>query len=307
MQIIQQTTEFHIEEKTAAAIGKFDGIHKGHEKLLEKIIEQKRNGLKTVVFTFDPPPALFFGQTQVKELTTKREKEKKFERMGIDILIEFPMKASTASMSPEEFVKEVLVRKMNVKYLAAGTDVSFGYRGAGNAELLKKLSEDYGFRVEVIEKICHNGREISSSYIREEIEKGNMENAAVLIGNPYSIFGSVEHGNRLGRTLSMPTVNLVPEREKLLPPFGVYFSKVILDEQIYCGVTNIGSKPTVSAKAVPGVETYIFDFEEEIYNKEIEVLLEHFKRPERKFAGVEELKRQLLEDKKDGRNYFFNG
>lgn len=305
MQIIGQTTEFHIEEKTAAAIGKFDGIHKGHEKLLGKILEQKKNGLKTVVFTFDPPPALFLGQTQIKELTTKREKEKIFEQMGIDILIEFPMKASTASMSPEEFVREVLVKKMNVEYLAAGTDVSFGYRGAGNAGLLKQLSKDCGFQVELIEKICYNGREISSSYIREEIEKGNMENAAVLIGNPYSVFGIVEHGNRLGRTLSMPTVNLVPEAEKLLPPYGVYFSKIILDGQLYYGVTNIGSKPTVSKKAVPGVETYIFDFEEEIYNKEITVLLEHFKRAEKKFAGIEELKRQLLVDKEDGRNYYF--
>ena len=192
MRIIQQTTEFHIEEKTAAAIGKFDGIHKGHGKLLENILRQKEKGLKSVVFTFEPLPAVFFGQTGIKELTSKREKEELFEKMGIDILIEFPLTEATASMSPEEFVREILVDKMNVEYLAAGTDLSFGYRGAGNGGLLKKLAREYGFKAEIIEKVCHDGREISSSYIREEIERGNMEKAAALIGNAYSISGIVE-------------------------------------------------------------------------------------------------------------------
>jgi len=304
MQIIQRTTEFHIEEKTAAAIGKFDGIHKGHEKLLENIIKQKENGLKSVVFTFDPPPALFFGQTQVKELTTKGEKEELFEKMGIDILIEFPMTEITASMSPEEFVSEVLVKKMNVGFLAAGTDLSFGYKGAGNAGLISKLSKNYGFKAEIIEKVCHNGREISSSYVREEIEKGNMENAAALIGDAYSISGIVEHGEHLGRTLSMPTVNLIPDSRKLLPPYGVYFSRIRIDGKYYYGVTDIGAKPTVSDRNCPGVETHIFDFEEEIYQKKITVYLDHFKRPEQKFTGIDELKAQLLEDKKAGRDYY---
>lgn len=304
MRIIQQTTEFHIEEKTAAAIGKFDGIHKGHGKLLENILRQKEKGLKSVVFTFEPLPAVFFGQTGIKELTSKREKEELFEKMGIDILIEFPLTEATASMSPEEFVREILVDKMNVEYLAAGTDLSFGYRGAGNAGLLKKLAREYGFKAEIIEKVCHDGREISSSYIREEIERGNMEKAAALIGNAYSISGIVEHGNQLGRTLSMPTVNLIPDQRKLLPPYGVYFSRIEIDGMLYYGVTNIGAKPTVSEQNCPGVETHIFDFEEEIYHKKITVYLEHFRRPERKFPGIEALKAQLSEDKKAGRNYY---
>ena len=304
MQIIQKTTEFYIKEKTAAAIGKFDGIHRGHEKLLEKILEQKKKGMKAAVFTFDPPPAWFFGREKTKELTTRREKEEIFEAMGIDLLIEFPLREETASMSPEDFVKEVLVQRMNVAYLAAGTDLSFGYRGAGNAKLLKELSGQYGFETEIVEKVCYNEREISSSYIREEIEKGNMENAAVMIGKPYSVSGTVEYGNQLGRTISMPTVNLIPEESKLLPPYGVYFSKVLLEDRYYCGVTNIGLKPTVSDKPVPGVETYIYDFEEEIYHKKITVFLEHFRRPEKKFAGVEQLKEQLMEDKKAGREYY---
>lgn len=303
MQIIQQTTEFYIKEKTAVAMGKFDGIHRGHRKLLEEIIKQKEKGLKTVVFTFDPSPAAFFQKCSVKELTTRKEKEQLFEEMGIDILVEFPLTEKTAAMEPESFIEEILVQKMNVEYIAAGTDLSFGCKGAGNAKTLIKLSKVYGFKVDILEKICHNAREISSSYIREEIEKGNMEMAELLIGNPYFVAGTVAHGNRLGRTIDMPTVNLIPEEEKLLPPNGVYFSKVCIDSEIYDGITNIGCKPTVSEKPVLGVETYLYDFEADVYGKEITVCLQHFRRPEQKFSNVAKLKEQLAKDKEAGRIY----
>lgn len=303
MQIIQQTTEFYIEDKTAAALGKFDGIHRGHRKLLERILEQKKKGLKAVVFTFEPSPTAFFKKCKIKELSTRKEKEALFEQMGVDVLIEFPLNEQTAAMDATRFVKEVLVKKMNVGYIAAGTDLSFGYRGAGNAGLLKSLSESYGFEVEIIEKVCYEGREISSSYIREEIEKGNMETAKTLIGMPYAVTGNVEYGNRIGRTLGFPTVNLLPEDEKLLPPCGVYFSKVCIGKECYNGITNIGYKPTVSEEKRLGVETFIYEFEQEIYGKEIKVLLEHFRRPERKFASLEALKRQVDADKESGAQY----
>lgn len=305
MRIIQQTTDFYIKEKTAAALGKFDGIHRGHQKLLEEILEQKKKGLKAVVFTFDPSPATLFQKTKVKELTTKKEKEALFEQMGVDILIEFPLNEKTAAMSAEDFVEDVLVKKMNVGFIAAGTDLSFGYKGAGDAKLLREFSADYGFQIEIIEKVCNDGREISSSYVREELEKGNMELAAMLIGKTYSVSGIVEHGNRIGRTLGFPTVNLLPEEEKLLPPCGVYFSKVYVDNEVYNGMTNIGYKPTVvSDEPRLGVETYIYDFEKDVYGKEITVSLEHFKRPEKKFDGLEALREQVERDKEDGRKYF---
>lgn len=303
MQIIQQTTEFYIEQKTAVALGKFDGIHRGHQKLLEKILEQKKEGLKAVVFTFEPSPTAFFQKCKSRELSTKQEKEAVFEKMGIDILIEFPLNEQTAAMDAQDFVKEILVKRMNAGYVAAGTDLSFGYRGAGNAKLLTELSQNHGFRVEIIEKVCYEGREISSSYIREEIEKGEMETATALIGSPYTIAGVVKHGNRIGRTLGFPTVNLLPEEEKLLPPCGVYFSKVLIDKEVYKGVTNIGYKPTVSKEMQLGVETFIYDFEQDIYGKEIQVVLEHFRRPERKFDSLEQLKMQVDEDKEAGKQY----
>lgn len=305
MQIIQQTTEFYIKEKTAAALGKFDGIHRGHRKLLEEVLAQKKNGRKTVVFTFEPSPAAFFQNMAVKELTTKKEKEILFEEMGVDILIEFPLNEQTAAMEAEDFVKEILVKRMNIGFLAAGTDLSFGYRGAGNAKLLTQLSGIYDFQVNIIEKVCLEGREISSSYIREEIEKGHMERAAALIGANYSVSGRVEHGRRLGRTLGFPTVNLLPEREKLLPPCGVYFSKVYTEDAVFDGVTNIGYKPTVSEEKKLGVETFIYDFEQDIYGKEIRVELLHFRRPEMKFDGVMALKAQVDADKAAGERYRF--
>jgi len=303
MQIIQQTTEFYCKEKTAAALGKFDGIHRGHRKLLEEILAQKKNGQKAVVFTFEPSPAAFFQKTAVKELTTKKEKEILFEKMGVDILIEFPLNEQTAAMEAREFVKEILVKRMNIGFLAAGTDLSFGYRGAGNAKLLTELSGVYDFQVNIIDKVCLEGREISSTYIREEIEKGHMEKAAALIGTNYSVSGKVEHGRRLGRTLGFPTVNILPEEGKLLPPCGVYFSKVFTEKAVFDGVTNIGYKPTVSKEKRLGVETFIYDFEQDIYGKEIRVELEHFRRPEMKFDGLEALKAQVEADKAAGERY----
>ncbi len=304
MQIIQHTTEFKIEEKTAVALGKFDGIHRGHKQLLEKILEMKSKGLKTAIFTFSPSPASFFQNCIVKELSTKQEKEAMFEELGIDILIEFPLNKETAAMEPEQFVSEILMKQMNVAFVAAGSDLSFGNKGRGDAKLLAQFAKDNNFTVEIIDKVCHEGREISSSFVREEVEKGNMELVTKLIGAPYFVSGTVLHGNRIGRTLGFPTVNLIPDEEKLLPPCGVYYSTIQVEGKIYNGVTNIGYKPTVSETESLGVETYIYDFSDDVYGKEIKVSLEYFKRPEQKFGSFDELKRQIQQDKEDGFVYF---
>lgn len=300
MQIIHSTTDFWIEEKSAVAVGKFDGIHLGHQKLLRCILEQKKQGLKSVVFTFDPPPAALFGMSSGKELMTREEKRAAFLEMGIDILIEFPLTYETAAMDPQDFIEEVLVRRMRSAYIAAGADVSFGAKGAGNYMLLRSMEAFGGYELQLVEKVCYNGREISSTYVREEVEKGNMEEVKVLLGAPYGIKGTVMHGKRFGRTIGMPTVNLLPGPGKLLPPNGVYYSEVWIDGEKYKGITNIGYKPTVSEKEQIGAETYIYGFEEEIYGKEITVKLLRFKRPERKFHGKAELKEQMMKDMEEG-------
>jgi len=302
MKLIRGTTQFLLEKRCSAAIGKFDGIHRGHQELLKRITEKKREGLQAAVFTFDPPPAVFFGTEACQGLTTREEKRRIFEKTGVDVLIEFPLNRESAAMEPDVFVREILAKRMKAVYVAAGTDVTFGNRGAGNSRMLSEYGKKWGIRVDIVDKICLGGREISSSRIREEVERGNMEQVSALIGFPYSITGTVVHGRRLGRTIGMPTVNLLPPGDKLLPPKGVYYSYVSYGGKHYKSISNIGQKPTVSKEGVMGVETYLYDFEENIYGREITVNLLKFKRPEMKFDSVEELAAQMQKDIREGRN-----
>lgn len=305
MEIITNTVDFYLEKETAAAIGKFDGIHVGHRRLLDEIFACKKEGLASCVFTFDPAPAVLFGLSDGKELTTREEKRLLFERMGVDILIEFPLTPETAAMPPETFVYEVLARQMNVRFLAAGSDLSFGAKGAGNAELLQKLGSELGIQVKTIDKVCMEGREVSSTYVRNQVEKGDMRTVEQLLGMPYLVEGQVVRGNQIGRTLGFPTVNILPAESKLLPPNGVYFSQVRFRNKMYRAISNVGCKPTVTDEKVMGVESYLYDFDENIYDEQIEVYLQEFRRPEQKFDGVEALKRQLQEDIAAGAGYNF--
>ncbi len=296
MIIISDTTEFYLEKETAVTIGKFDGLHMGHRKLLDEILEQKKKNLAACVFTFDPAPAVFFGRSDGRELMTREEKRRELRRMGVDILIEFPLTARTAAMSAEEFVMKILMERMHVRFVAAGTDLSFGAGGRGNEQLLRQMAQTGGFEVKTIDKIRHGDKEISSTYVREQLEQGNMQLVETLLGRPYSILGTVAHGNRLGRTLGMPTVNLLPSGNKLMPPSGVYYSSVLYQGETYRAISNVGYKPTVTDERVMGVETYLYDFDKEIYGEEIEVRLHAFRRTEKKFGTLEELQEQLALD-----------
>lgn len=303
MQIIQGTTEFKLQEKSAVAIGKFDGIHLGHKKLLQCIMDQKEQGLQAVVFTFDPAPSVFFQRSDGKELMTREEKRTAFTEIGIDILIEYPLTRESAGIEPEAFIEEVLAGKLNASYIAAGTDLAFGAGGRGNARLLQSMQEIYHYEAELIDKVCYYGREVSSSYIRREILTGHMEEAQKLLGQSYFVTGIVQYGNQLGRTIGMPTVNLLPEENKLLPPKGVYFSETMIKGKKWDSITNIGYKPTVSSEPVLGVETYLYDFNEEVYGEKITVFLLSHWREERRFSGKEELKKVLESDVLKGKEY----
>ena len=175
MQIISGTTQFRIEEGTAVAIGKFDGLHLGHRKLLREILRQKEDGLKAAVFTFDPSPEVFFGMNPARELSTNEEKRELFREIGIDILVEFPFNKATAAITPERFVIDILCGMMNAKFVAAGTDLSFGAMGKGNFSMLSSLARHLGFETCKIDKIERNGKVISSTLIRGFVEEGNME------------------------------------------------------------------------------------------------------------------------------------
>ena len=307
MKIVSNTLDFELDTDTAVAIGKFDGLHVGHRSLLKEILAKKEQGLSACVLTFDPSPAVFFGFSDGKELTTREEKRRLLERLGVDILVEFPMTKETASMPAELFVKEILSKRMHTKWIVAGTDVSFGDKGAGNEELLRWLSKELGYGVTTIDKLKLEETEASSSYVRSLIENGDMEGARRFLGMPYTIMGTVEHGRKLGRKLGMPTVNLIPTGGKLLPPNGVYYSQVIVQGEKYNAISNIGCKPTVSEENIVGIESFLYDFDQEIYGANIEVRLLAFKRSEMHFENVEQLKAQMEADIAEGRKFHISG
>lgn len=300
MQIIEHTTEFQLPGPSAVAIGKFDGVHLGHRKLLANIVRQ--NSYPAVVFTFDTSATAFFGGEE-KELTTKAEKRRLFEEMGIDVLIEFPLNRETAATEPEMFVEEYLAKRMHTAYICAGYDLSFGRQGRGNYELLSRYAGRYGYRTKLIDKVSVAGEEVSSTRVREAVRQGQMEAAAVMLGRAYSVSGCVEHGRKLGRTIGMPTANLIPEPDKLLPPNGVYYSKAVIDGRTYKAISNVGCKPTVNQNHAVGIETYLYDFQGDLYGSKMTVELLAFRRAERKFDDVDSLKRQMETDIAAGRAY----
>lgn len=304
MRIVTNILEAKLDASVAVALGKFDGLHKGHQRLFEEIKKQKENGLLSCVFTFDPSPAVFFGFSDGKELTTKEEKRVLFEQMGIDVLVEFPLNKETANMPAEDFVKKILVKQMNTKWVAAGFDVSFGYKGLGDEKLLRTLGEECGYGVTIIDKLEVREQVDSSTLIRKQIEEGNLEFARELLGRPYSYTGEVVHGKKLGRTIGMPTVNLTIPENKLLVPNGVYLSYVNWKGNTYPAISNLGCKPTVGEEHAIGLETYIYDFKEDLYGEKIEVALERFLRPEMRFSSVEELKDRMEQDLAEGRRIF---
>ena len=303
MQIIRDTTDFVSPGETAVSIGKFDGVHLGHRRLLEELIDQKEKGLLATVFTFDPYPEVFFGYGSKQMLTTLEEKEQIFEKMGIDILVEFPFNAVSAATPSREFVTRFLCSHLRARFIAAGPDLSFGDHGNGNFSLLEELAPEYGFTAKKIEKVIMDENIISSTLIRRLISTGEVTTAARYLGEPYLVRGRIVHGKALGRRIGIPTLNQVPPEDKLLPPFGVYYSDVLIGEKKYCGMTNIGIKPTVSEEKRVTVETYLYDFRDDIYGETATVQLLTHRRPEMKFGSLEELKKTMEQDIQAGRVY----
>ena len=304
MKVISETTDFCIQEETAVAIGKFDGVHIGHRRLIEEILKEQQKGRKACIFTFDISPSALFGNPDEKLLTLREEKRRIFESLGIDILIEYPLTKTTAAIPPELFIEEILAKKLNTKLVAAGEDLSFGAGGKGNAELLRKMAPLYGMEVAIIKKIKLDDEEVSSTYVRETVEKGDMILAETLLEEPYFVTGTVVHGRALARSLGMPTLNIIPDKKKLLPPCGVYYAGVRLRNRYYQAICNVGYKPTVEqADPVLMVESHLYDFSDNAYGEELEVFLYAFKRREEKFESVEALKEQMEEDIAAGRLY----
>lgn len=306
MEYIKNTLDFKIEQPTVITLGKFDGLHRGHELLMDRIKEQAGTyGYKTIVFTFDIPPKKGVAGENAKVLTTNEEKRYIFEETGIDYLIECPFTREVMCMEPESFIRWI-TEALSVKCIVVGKDFHFGHNRTGNYKLLEACADKYGYKTCVLDKMQENGRDISSTYVREEIEKGNIQKANHLLGYEFFVKSRVVHGNKIGRTIGIPTINMILPEEKLLPPFGVYVTKVLIEERWYMGVSNVGRKPTISDHNPVGVETYIIDFCQDVYDKVLTVQFLEFLRPEMKFASIEKLKEQMNSDIAKTKNYYKN-
>lgn len=295
MQYFKGTTDFSF-TNTVVSLGKFDGMHRGHRKLIEKLNKEKQSDQISVVFTFDVPPKKVISGSATKCILTKDEKKQVHETLGLDVLIEYPFNYETASMFPEEFVKDILVNKLGVSLVVVGKDFRFGRNRSGDIKTLESLGEKYGFKVFALEKERYGFRDISSTYIKKEIETGHIEEANKMLGYKFMVVGEVVYGNRLGNTIGFPTINIIPSEEKIIPLDGVYQTEVEVENVIYKGITNVGYKPTVNIEKTRNIETHIFDFSGDIYGKTVTVRFERFIRKEKKFSSVEELKKQIKKD-----------
>ena len=304
MKYIKNTTDFYIEEQTVLSLGKFDGIHRGHELLMEHLAAKKEDGLSAVIFTFDIPPKQNVSHVETKVLTTNEEKMHIFESIGVDYLVECPFTQEIMCMEAEDFIKKV-VNQLHVRCFVVGEDFHFGHNRRGDYRMLMEFSEEYGYEVLVLRKIKEDARDISSTFVREEIANGNIEKANHLLGYRYFVTGEILHGNHIGGTrLGIPTINQIPPEEKLLPPNGVYVTEVFIEEERFRGITNVGYKPTIAGANPLGVETHLMDFAGNVYGKMATVEFLTRVREERKFDSMEELREQMQNDIAFGSAYF---
>ena len=294
MQYIKGLDAFDGRNHTAVTLGKFDGLHRGHQKLLNRIMKYaQKEDCDSVVCAFDMD----------RDCLMTNEERRAFLEDKVDYLIEIPFTREMMEMEAEKFIDEILHKKLHASHIVVGTDFNFGHEKRGNHQMLEKYAAKYGYTVDVVEKAYYKDREISSTYIREALEKGEMELAKDLLGYPYFVSGEVLHGRHMGGRLLFPTTNLIPTTRKLLPPNGVYVSRTHLEDgRILGGMTNIGYKPTVGEK-FRGVETYLYDVDEDLYGADIRVELLHFIRPERKFESLDALREQMKKDIACGKEF----
>lgn len=294
MEYMQGAGGFYVEGDTAITLGKFDGLHRGHQKLVRRIRELEKQDCKSVIFTLN--------RMEKGQILTDLERKNMAEKLGVDYLLDCPLTPEIAQMEPEAFVEEILVRRLHARYLVVGTDFRFGYQRRGDYRLLRELQQKYGFTVEVAKKEQYHGRDISSTYIREELAAGHVETVGELLGYSFFVSGEVLHA-RGSSIHGLPTVNLAATTRKLLPPNGVYATRTIIGKVSFPGITNIGCVPG-GRKKFRGVETYLFDFERELLGENIEVQFFKFMRPERAFDSMDALCRQMYADISSGKEYF---
>ncbi len=305
MEYLHSLFDTKLDCKTAITVGKFDGVHRGHHLLAADIISKKQDGYASCMITFTNSPRQVINDDNSPSLITNKERVYMLEQGGLDYLIECPFDERLMNTEAYDFIK-FLCDNLNMKYMVSGSDFTFGKYGAGNAALLKELSKELGFEYKEIQKIRMKDRDISSTYIREELKEGHIDIVNEMLGYDYFVWGEVVHGAHLGTKIGIPTINIMPSSLKLVPKFGVYVTTIDFGGRIYHGVTNVGTKPSVSDKNIVGIETHILDYNGDLYGQYVRVTFEAFLRPEMKFGSVEELKNQMAKDKIVAKEYFNN-
>ncbi|AJE03411.1 bifunctional riboflavin kinase/FAD synthetase [Geobacter pickeringii] len=277
-------------------IGNFDGVHLGHREIFRRVKrDAEAFGGSSVVITFVPHPVKALGlPRELRLINTYAEKELLIEASGIDYLITVPFTADFAAIGAEAFVKEILVGRIGIRKLIIGSDYAFGRRREGDVALLRRLGETLGFEVEVLEQISGEGTVYSSTAVRRMVAEGDVRGVVRLIGRHFSIGGRVIQGLHRGKDLGFPTANLATEKE-LIPRAGVYAVKVKIGTVFYDGACNIGNNPTFDNER-ESIEVFILDFDRDIYGEEIRIYFIDRVRDERRFAGIEELKRGIADD-----------
>lgn len=289
-------------------IGNFDGVHLGHQQLFATVVRKaKAHGGASVVITFDPHPLQVLLPSGIKLISTCQHKVELIAAAKLDALLIIPFTKEFAKTSAEDFVSELLLRRLGVKELVVGYDYAFGKGRSGNIEFLRRKGEEHGFPVTVVDAYTIGDTVVSSTKIRELVQAGEMELAAELLGRSYQIRGTVQVGKqRGGKVIGFPTANLTFDDEDLVPKHGVYVTQVIWRGLCYGGILNIGYNPTFGEQQLVA-ETHIFDFNEDIYGQPIKVNLLKFLRSEEKFAGPRELAAQIEKDVQVAKALLANG
>ena len=308
MKIHRDLKDFNA-KKPVITIGTFDGVHLGHRKIISRLQDIARSIQgESVIFTFDPHPRKVVdpGETSLRLLTTLEEKIQLFSESGIDHLVIYSFTPEFAQLSYGQFVEQILVNQIHTEYLVVGYDHKFGKNREGDFEFLKNCAEKFNFHVEKLDVLLMNESNISSTKIREAIQHGDFETANTFLGYPFTLNGTVVEGQQLGRKTQFPTANVeASDPDKIIPGYGVYAVKVKVQNQIFTGMLNIGSRPTINQNADHrSIEVYILDFDRDIYGESIEIRFFGKLRQEQKFDSLDALKEQLAKDKNDTISFF---
>lgn len=291
----------------ALSLGMFDGVHLGHQSIINELnrISREKN-LESSILTFWPHPRLVFNpDEELKLLNTINEKIRLLEKYGISNLFLQDFDEDFRNLTGEEFVKKILVEKLDVKYLIVGYDHVFGKNKSGNFELLQKLAPEYGFEVEQMEAVNIHNKNVSSTKIRTALSEGKISEANEMLGYFYPVSGKVIHGKKIGRAIGYPTANIEIENLKLLPKNGAYIVEVFVKNRQYKGMLSIGTNPTIDENGrTVHTEVYILDFDEDIYGEAITVKFRDFLHNEIQFENLEKLIEKLDEDKKRTEEFF---